>query len=156
MIKIPHKKGVWLIAISLCLALCAPVLSSGQFVVTPASSDCSCDGGLSYSVGQPVNAYFAWYDNDGNLLLEEVSADGQSGLSGICPGVYWLETNTGNGVELAFTNVPGTANPGNASSDTLCSTEGNFDLTVLLPGYQPGGTWTDATGQVVGNVHNTA
>ncbi len=69
--------------------------------------------------------------------------------------MYNLLLFSGTESEEYFFNVPVQGfNPGIATSTTICSSAGATQLSTLLSGYVPGGTWTTGTGLPDNGVYN--
>ncbi len=125
-----------------------------QVSITPTGNSCSCDGALSYTSGIAQNAYYEWSDVFGNVIFQEINADGLSTASGLCAGAYFLHFDDGSGVQEFLWNVPSSINPGEAAMTSICETGGNFTLSSLVYGYQAGGIWADLSGNNVSNLQN--
>jgi gliding motility-associated-like protein len=128
--------------------------ASAQVVITPASQSCTCDGSISYSSGIFQNTYYEWTDVNGNIIFQEISSSGNSTISGMCPGIYFLAYDNGFEIQELLWNIPSDVNPGNASQTSICETNGNFTLSGLVSNYLPGGVWSDTNGNIVSNLQN--
>lgn len=127
--------------------------STAQLLYSP-SSDCnSCDGSASFSTLIPGNHLYTWTDQDFNPVFSEINATQNSGVNGLCPGVYTLEVSTG---ELFYFEIGTIASPGvQPEVIEICSSQGNTDLSDYFSSALPaGGTWYSPSGIVISPIIN--
>lgn len=121
---------------------CAGNLSA-TIAIEPSSTCLSCDGEASYDTNLGGLVLYEWYDEFGVLLFSEQQTNGNSLLSGLCPGIYSVQVTNGVQNDYEFFNInTTTVNAGEWSELITCHDSPPSNLFNQLDGNpQLGGTW---------------
>lgn len=153
--QMPNLALSVMLAAFLALLLCANVKAEEVFT-SPASNCNACDGTATFIPDNPTSVYaLVWSNSDGDLI-EVTNTQGETTLSGLCPGLYELSWSSGdlNGNLIFSVGLPG-PDAGNAVNIALCTGSGNTNLFTRLQG-QPtaGGTWLNPAGEAATGIFN--
>ncbi|MFM1932493.1 MAG: hypothetical protein RL226_1796, partial [Bacteroidota bacterium] len=134
------------------VSLCAswPLLGFGN-IVTSISTDCiSCDGNATVTTTITGSVLYEWYDNQGNILLVDNNASGSSFVSGLCPGVYFVQFTNGFDNDTQWFSInTSTISAGQPVESVICTNTGTVSLSSLITSETPGGQWYAPNGNPI-------
>lgn len=110
---------------------------------------CSCDGTVTFN-NPPLSVEYSLLDNNNSQISAGTAAAGNFSISGLCPGVFSLEVIQNSDTSIYYLNIPTSlVDPGDASFESICSTDGSVNLDNLVSGITPFGAWTSPSGNML-------
>ena len=112
---------------------------------------------MTFTASLALPSTYTLYDASGGILTTAVSATGSFNINGLCPEAYLLDVIQNNVTTTYYFNIPTVIlNPGDAISQSVCSTDGVLNLNQLLNAADLTGNWMDPTFQTISNLINAS